>query len=90
MNKEVKEIRVSAKSPVHSLASSIVFSVEEGKSVVLRAVGASSCNQMYKGIAVARGSLAAKGKDIFIKPGFDEVIEEGEKKTVLVAFIVVM
>lgn len=86
---KIKEIKVSAKSPVQSLASSIVFSIEEGDNVTLRAVGASAVNQMYKGIAVARGTLAAKGKDIFIKPGFDEVTEDGEKKTVMIAKIIV-
>lgn len=84
-----KIIKVSAKSPVQSLASSIVFSVEAGESVVLRAVGASAVNQMYKGISVARGTLASKGNDLFIKPGFDEVTEDGEKKTVMVAHIII-
>lgn len=84
-----KIIKVSAKSPVQSLASSIVFSIEAGENVVLRAVGASAVNQMYKGISVARGTLASKGSDLFIKPGFDEVTEDGEKKTVMVAHIVI-
>ena len=89
MENKTKEIKVSAKSPVQSLASSIVFSIAEGDKVTLRAVGASAVNQMYKGIAVARGTLAAKGKDLFIKPGFDEVTENDEKKTVMVAIIVI-
>lgn len=84
-----KVIKVSAKSPVQALASSIVFSIEAGESVILRAVGASAVNQMYKGIAVARGTLASKGADLFIKPGFDEVVENEEKKTVMVANIVI-
>ena len=46
-------------------------------------------NQMYKGTAVARGTLAAKGKDLLIKPGFDEIEENGEKKTLMVARLVI-
>lgn len=87
---KVKEIKVSAHSPVQPLASSIVHSFEEGDSVSLRAVGASSVNQMYKATAIARGTLASKGKDLYIKPGFSEVVEDGDKKTVMVANLIIM
>lgn len=87
--KEYKQIRVSAKSPVPQLAGSIVISIENGDDVELRAVGASSVNQMYKAMASARGTLAAKGKDLFIKPGFDEIKEDGYEKTVMIAHIVI-
>lgn len=85
-----KKIRVSAKSPVPQLAGSIIISIENGESVELRAVGASAVNQMYKGITSARGTLAAKGKDLFIKPGFDEIHEDGCEKTVMLAHLVIM
>lgn len=86
---EYKKIKVSAKSPVPQLAGSIVISVENGDNVELRAVGASAVNQMYKAIASARGTLATKGKDLFIKPGFDEIKEDGCEKTVMIAHIVI-
>lgn len=87
---EHKQIKVSAKSPVPQLAGSIIISVENGYDVELRAIGASSTNQMYKAIASARGTLASKGKDLFIKPAFDEIEEaDGSKKTVMVAYIVI-
>lgn len=85
-----KQIRVSGKSPVPQLAGSIIKSVEEGYSVEVRAVGASAVNQMFKSIAVARGTLATKGKDLLIKPGFS-TIDEGElEKTVMIANIVII
>ena len=87
---EYKKIRVSSKSSVPQLAGSIVISVEEGSNVEVRAVGASAVNQMYKGIASARGTLAAKGKDLLIKPGFDEIKENDEEKTVMIARLVMM
>lgn len=86
---EYKKIKVSSKSPVPQLSGSIVISIENGDDIELRAVGASAVNQMYKGIASARGVLAAKGKDLYIKPGFSEINEDGVSKTVMVARIVV-
>ena len=90
MKKEIKQIRVSGKSPVPQLAGSLIKSVEDGFDVEVRAVGASAVNQMYKGIAVARGTLAAKGKDLLIKPGFSEIEEDGNEKTVMIAYLVIM
>ena len=87
---EYKKIRVSSKSSVPQLAGSIVISIEEGSNVEVRAVGASAVNQMYKSIASARGTLAAKGKDLLIKPGFDEIKENDEEKTVMIARLVIM
>ena len=86
---EYKKIRVSSKSSVPQLAGSIVISIEEGSNVEVRAVGASAVNQMYKSIASARGTLAAKGKDLLIKPGFDEIKEDGQEKTVMIAHIII-
>lgn len=83
-----KVIKVSSSSPVPQLSGSIVVSVEEGFDVEVRAVGASAVNQMYKAIASARGILATKGKDLFIKPGFDEIKENGVERTVMVAYII--
>lgn len=84
-----KVIKVSSKSPVSPLSGSIVMSVEEGVDVEVRAVGAGAVNQMYKAIASARGILATKGKDLYIKPGFDEISEDGTERTVMIANLVV-
>lgn len=92
--KTEKKIRVSSKSPVLNLAGSIVSCIENEEEIELRAVGAGAVNQMYKATAVARGILASKGKDLFIKPGFSETDNPGEspeeKKTVMIAKIVIM
>lgn len=89
-NDNKKQIRVSGKSPVPQLAGSIVKSIEDGFDLEIRAVGASAVNQMYKGIAVARGTLATKGKDLLIKPGFSEINEDDSEKTVMIAYIVIV
>lgn len=84
----VKVIRVSTKTPVPQLAGSIVISVESGDNVELKAVGAGAVNQMYKGLASARGILANKGKDLLIRPGFNEVVDGDTKKTLMVARVI--
>lgn len=88
-NKNVKQIRVSNTTAVKPLATSILFSINEGKEIELRAVGASAVNQMYKGITIARGECAAKGKDLYIKPGFEEIETNGEKRTVMLAKLII-
>ena len=87
--REVKQIRVSGKTSVPQLAGSMVKSIEDGFSLEIRAVGASAVNQMYKSCAVARGTLATRGRDLLIKPGFSDINEDGLEKTVMVANIVI-
>lgn len=84
-----KKIKVSATTPVPSLSGSIIKSIELGEKVELRACGAGAVNQMFKGIACARGTLATKGRDVLIRPGFDEVDEDGARKTIMVARLVI-
>jgi stage V sporulation protein SpoVS len=84
-----KTIKVSGKSSVQQTAGSIVISIENGCDVEVRAVGASACNQMFKALAVARGTLAARAKDLYIKPGFADSFEDGINKTVLVAKVII-
>ena len=87
---KIKVIKVSTKTPITHLAGSIVISIESNETVELRAVGAGAVNQMYKGLASARGILANKGKDLLIRPGFDEIVDGDTKKTLMVARVVMM
>ena len=86
---EKKTFKISGSSPVPQTAGSIVKSYEDGYGIELRAIGAGATNQAFKACAVARGILASKGKDLFIKRGFDETKIDGEDRTVLVAQIVI-
>lgn len=87
---ETKKLMVSGSSPVRELAGSVVKCYDSGvRSIELRAIGASSVNQMYKALATARSIFAQKGLDLLVKPGYDEVEIKGEKRTVMVARIVV-
>lgn len=87
---QCKRINVSGGSPVKELAGSIVKSYESGeRTIECRAIGASSVNQMFKALATARSIFATKGLDLTVKPGYDEVMIDGAKKTVMIARLVI-
>ena len=86
---DTKKLMVSGSSPVRELAGSVVKCYDSGeKNIELRAIGASSVNQMYKALATARSIFAQKGLDLTIRPGYDEVEIKGEKRTVMIAKVV--
>lgn len=88
MMNSAKHLMVSGSSPVRELAGSVVKCYDSGeKNIELRAIGASSVNQMYKALATARSIFAQKGLDLLVKPGYDEVEIKGEKRTVMLARI---
>jgi stage V sporulation protein S len=66
-------LRVSASSPVQSLASAIAHAVRENNSVKLRAVGGGAVNQAVKAIAISRGYVAPLGLDLVCVPGFSSI-----------------
>ena len=87
---EVKQMMVKGSSPVRELAGSVVKCYEGGeRTIELRAIGAGSVNQMYKALATARSIFAQKGLDLSIRPGYDEVEVEGNKRTVMVARLII-
>lgn len=93
MNEENKAVmKVSASTPVASLAGSIVKSVEEGKNVELHACGASVLSvKLLKLQLWSRGILAAAAKDLYLAPGFTDFEDEaGEKRTMMVFKIVTL
>lgn len=82
-DKKYAEYRVKSSSPVETLSKSLVISVTEGKEVELKAVGANAVNQAIKACAAARGLLASKGFDVYVIPGFFQLMDEtdGKQKT---------
>lgn len=87
---DIKQLMVSGSSPVRELAGSVIKCYDSGeKNIELRAIGASSVNQMYKALATARSLFAQRGLDLTIKPGYDEVVINDEKRTVMIARVVI-
>lgn len=57
-NSSENVFRVSSNTPTKELGQAIVRTIEGGKTVVVRAVGAGAVSQAIKGIAVAEGYAA--------------------------------
>lgn len=67
-------MRVSATTPPQAVASSINKAIfETVPPLVLRAVGAGAVAQACKGIAIARGYVATRGRDLFTTIGFETI-----------------
>lgn len=66
-------LRVKGTASVPPLASAISHAVYDGKTVTLRAIGASAVSQAIKAVAVARGYVAPRGIDLMVVPGFTSV-----------------
>lgn len=66
-------LRVSGSSPVAPLASAISHGIYDGKTVLMRAIGAAAVNQAVKAIAVAQGYVAPRGLVLCTRPGFADV-----------------
>jgi stage V sporulation protein S len=79
---------VSSGTGVKDLAHSILTSLQESQDVEVRAIGAGANNQAIKALATAR-SLIPAGKDLLVRPGFDNIMDDGKEKTVIVLRIVV-
>ena len=85
-----KVLKISGSSPTPATAGSIVKAYEEGfHDIELRAIGASSVNQMFKAMATASGIFAQKGKILTFRPGYDVVNIDGCEKTAMIAVVIV-
>lgn len=82
-------LKVASASNPSSVAGSLVKNLAEGKDVELLAVGAGALNQAIKAVAIARGYVSPQGKDLTIKPGFEDVEIDGEKKTAIKLIVIV-
>lgn len=87
--KELNILKVAGKSSVSSVSGSIVKSIESGRNVEIRCIGASSVNQAVKSLATARGILASHGYDLMVKPSFSTTEINNEQKTMLVFKVVI-
>ncbi len=81
-------LKVASSSNPSSVAGALVKNMQEGKDVELLAVGAGAVNQAVKAVAIARGYISPQGVDITIKPGFEDVEIEGNKKTAVKLIVI--
>jgi len=74
-------MRVSATTAPQAVASSIHKTIfNQNQMPVIRAVGAGAVAQACKGIAIARGHVATRGRDLATTIGFDTIVgDSGEE-----------
>lgn len=87
MNKII--LRVASSSNPSSVAGAIVKNTQEGKAVELLTVGAGALNQAVKSVAIARGYISPQGRDLTIRPGFEDVEIENITKTAMKLIVIV-
>jgi stage V sporulation protein S len=80
-------IKVSSKSNVKSVAGSITKTLEDGNVAEVTTIGAGALNQAVKAIAMARGFVANKGRDLVVRPGFGDTTIDGEERTLIKQFV---
>lgn len=78
------QIKVSKTTNPKNAAGAIASLVREGKTKITTVViGAGALNQAIKSIAIARGYIAANGKDLSIIPSFTETEVGGTEVSAL-------
>lgn len=82
-------LRVASDSNPNSVAGSVAKNLQEGRIVEMVAVGASAVNQAVKALAIARGFVAPSGKDLYFKPGFQELMIDGAERTAIKFYVVI-
>lgn len=82
MEQEETLLRVKGSSSATALGSVVAYGIYEGKTVVLRAIGAGAGNQAMKAVAIARGLVAPRGFSLAVVPAFTDVEMPDEDSTV--------
>lgn len=77
-------IRVSGRSDVHKVATSIFYQLKAHDEVIIRTLGGGPTQQACKAIAIARGRSVVEGLDIICRMGLvDEPQEDGKELTIM-------
>ena len=79
----METLKVGSKSNPNSVAGALTNVFREKGSVEIQAIGAGALNQAIKAIAIARGFIAPRGKNIVCIPAFTDIIINGEEKTAI-------
>jgi len=77
----VEVLKVSSSSNPNKVAGAIAGAVSKAGRVEIQAIGAGAVNQAVKAIAIARRFVAENGNDLYMVPGFIDVVIEGQRRT---------
>lgn len=70
---EEEILRVTAAANPKELAAVISHAIYDNNKPVMRAIGAGAVNQAFKAYIIARGYVATRGVDLYLKGGFATV-----------------
>ena len=76
-------LKVSSKSKPNSVAGALANALKEKSAIEVQAIGAGAINQAIKAIAIARGYVAPRGKDLICIPAFSDIVIDGEERTAI-------
>ena len=79
---EMELIKVRGDSNVKEVAGSIARAFDNVDNVEVRAVGASAVSQAAKSVAISRGIVAPRGKDVWSRIGFTNVPSQNGDGTI--------
>lgn len=82
------EMKVSSKTNPKNAAGALKAMLETQTSIDVVACGHGAVGQAVKAIAIARGLIATKGRDLVVRPGFGtRELEEGRERTVILLVV---
>jgi stage V sporulation protein S len=70
---EENVLRVTAGANPKELAAVISYAVYDNGKPIMRCIGAGAVNQAFKAYIIARGYVATRGLDLYLKGGFATV-----------------
>ena len=70
---EGQVLRVTAAANPKELAAVISHAIYDNHKPTMRAIGAGAVNQAFKAYIIARGYVATRGLDLYLKGGFANV-----------------
>jgi stage V sporulation protein S len=79
----METLKVSTRSNPNSVAGAIAGALRHDGAVEIQIVGAGALNQAVKGVAIARGYVAASGIDLVCIPTFADIEIDGERRTAI-------
>ena len=82
-------LKVSSKTEVGKLAGSIAQAIRQDLKVEIQCVGAGAINQAIKASIVANGMLSQQGISTLLKPYFNDILIDGERRTAIVFEVIV-
>ncbi|HHF08600.1 MAG: stage V sporulation protein S [Thermotogae bacterium] len=74
-------LKVSSKSNPNKVAGAIAGVLSKDNQVELQAIGAGAVNQAVKACAIASRFLKERGVEIYVIPGFVEILINNETRT---------